>query len=132
MNIKTEELIKKAVARWDDLMKIQLGAKKEDSWSSLITVPVVGTLDWNNPKLLFVFAVSQDGGYEGSATQIGITKDGRLMYEYQSHCSCNSFEDTSNEGSPIPQDTTKTYELTMLPLDWEYKIQDNIEKMLNT
>lgn len=129
MENKTQKLIDTVVANWDEIKnKYQafdvIGAgydKKQDT--------VIGELYWNNPNLIFVLVTSNEEGYDGSQTQIGIDKGGKLRWEYQSHCSCNGYEDSHEHGTDFKPEV-KTYELESVPLDWENKIQENIEKII--
>ena len=56
---------------------------------------IVGKLWWVEPKeVLWLYATNNDEeGYEGSQTQIGIKKDGALVWAFYSHCSCNWYSD---------------------------------------
>ncbi len=113
--MKYESAIKKAVKKWDalKLLKDPLGAPH-----------------WENEKLLWVFLTQREEGYEGSQTQLGLRKDGVVVYEYQSHCSCNSYETSHEGGCPMPEDTTKSHELRDVPAEWKVIVAANIEKMI--
>lgn len=123
---ETQAAIKKILPKWE---KIQLAffQPKVNSWEDMKTP--IGNLYWANPNILFLITTSNEEGYEGSQTQIGLSKDGRLMWEYQSHCSCNGYE-TSHEHGKELEVTKKTYELNDVPLDWESQIRENIDKLL--
>lgn len=123
---ETQAAIKKILPKWE---KIQLAffQPKEKSWEDMETP--IGTLYWANPNILFLLTTHNEESYEGSQTQIGLSKDGRLMWEYQSHCSCNGYETSHDHGKEL-EVTKKTYELNDVPLDWEHQIRENIEKLL--
>jgi len=124
MKEKIEELVK----NWD-LIKSKQVLKKEDFGSGRETI--IGKLWWDNPDLIFVLITDQEEGYDGSQAQIGVSKDGKLRWEYQSHCSCNYYEDSSGLGEEfVPELSKKSYELNSIPLDWEKIITGNIEKLL--
>lgn len=131
MSEQTKKLLKRIVKNWD---KIRAGfVIKKGEYGSDFESPI-GNFDWDNPDLIWLLGVSSGGGYDGSATQIGIAKDGKVYWSYQSHCSCNDFENESGIGSvsgEFPPDTTeKHYELNDVPLDWEEKIKKNAEILL--
>lgn len=87
---------------------------------------------WDNPNLIFVLITDEEEDYEGSQAQIGIAKDGSIRWEYQSHCSCNGYEDSNDEGKEFLLELTKkSYELNSIPLDWEEQIRKNILKLLS-
>lgn len=132
LNKDTQKLIKKAVKNWEALRKDF--SKPTSSSYVADTESKIGILHWDNPNLLWVLITNNDEGYEGSQTQIGLAKDGRLMWEYQSHCSCNGYEHSSGEpNNDFCKDLEgkKSYELNGIPLDWETKIQENLKKILN-
>jgi hypothetical protein len=85
---------------------------------------------WNNPNLLWLFATQDEEDYEGSQTQIGLARDGKLKWEFQSHCSCNDYEDSSELGVDFPPTTMKSYELRTIPIDWEAEIEKNLKIIL--
>lgn len=123
---QTQDSINKLIENWD-YIKSKYIFKKEDYGSGRDTA--VGKLWWDNPKLIFVLITDNEESYEGSQAQIGITKDGKIRWEYQSHCSCNDYEDSNGEGKDLDL-TKKDYELNEIPLDWENQIQINIAKLL--
>lgn len=127
MNKETTKAIAKLVANWDKVKQKQV-LKKEDYGSERETV--IGKLWWDNPDLIFVLVTDQEEGYDSSQAQIGITRDGKIRWEYQSHCSCNSYEDSTGEQEDFLSELTKkSYELNGIPLDWEKQIVDNIKKL---
>jgi len=123
---ETKELITELVNNWDKvkstmfLRKIDYGSGKETR---------IGNLWWDNADLIFVLVTDMEEGYEGSQAQIGISKEGGIRWEYQSHCSCNDYEDSSGLGNEFDL-TKKGYELNAIPLDWEEQIRNNIKKLL--
>ncbi len=133
MKEKTQKLINRLVKKWDMARSFQNTelAKRIDIFDEYETI--LGTFPWNNEKLVMLFCEVGGGSYYGVATLIGLTREGKLVWEYQSHCSCNSFEDSSYEGTELKHEhilEKKTYELNSLPVDWEEQIQNNIEKLL--
>lgn len=127
MNKQTQNLIDEVVKNWDSIKTKQV-IKKEDYGSGFESP--IGNIYWDNPKLIFVLVTNNQEDYEGSQTQIGITKERKLRWEYQSHCSCNGYEDSSDAGAEFPPLEKKSYELDGVPLDWEEKIAENIKKIL--
>ncbi len=125
---ETATYVKKLVAKWDKVKATQV-IKKEEYGAGRETV--IGKLHWDNPDLIFVLVTDREEGYEGSQAQIGITKDGKVRWEYQSHCSCNSYEDSTGIGQEFdPKLSRKDYQLSEIPLDWDTIIKENIIKML--
>lgn len=123
-----DELIAKVIYHWDTIKAKQV-LKKEDYGSGRETV--IGKLWWDNPNLIFVLVTDKEENYEGSQAQIGISKDGKLRWEYQSHCSCNDYEDSTELGKEFkPELSKKCYELNSIPLDWEEQIKKNIKELL--
>jgi len=49
---------------------------------------------WRTTDVFWVNAYQHIESYDASAIQLGITKDGKLVYEYQSHCSCNGWSNS--------------------------------------
>jgi len=123
---ETQKLVNKVVKNWETL-KSKEKLKKEDYGSEFTSV--IGELYWDNPNCLWVLATQNEEGYDGSQTQIGLTKEGKIVWEYQSHCSCDGYYD-SHEHLPELDLSKKNYELDKIPLDWENKIQENIKKIL--
>ena len=53
-----------------------------------------GHQHWNVPSdVLWLDYTSNEEGYDGSQTQIGIKQDGTIVWGYFSHCSCYGYED---------------------------------------
>ena len=117
MNIKeeTQELIDRLVEKWDEVKS------KE----------IIGSTHWSNPNLIWVLVTDREEGYEGSQAQIGITRDGKIVWEYQSHCSCNGYEDTLGIPEEFTEEDLKSYELEGLTEEWETRVTRNIKEMLD-
>ena len=100
-----EEAIKFIVQNWDDLKLV-----KHD-------------LYWDNPSILFIAKTDNEEDYEGSQTQIGIAQNGSVRWEYQSHCSCNSYEDSAGLQTELNLESTlKSFELREIPEDWKNSV----------
>lgn len=127
---ETQSLLKKVVRKFD---KIRAGfvTKKEEYGSE--SDSLIGHIWWDNHELVWIFATDKEEGYEGSQSQVGVDCDGKLRWEYQSHCSCNSYEDTNGLPAQFTQDTLKSFDFTYTepPLDWEVKMQENMKKLLS-
>lgn len=123
------QAIKIVKKNWDALRVKQ--KPKEDGYSRSIVKTPFGESHWDNPDLVWVYLTNNEEGYEASQTQLGVTRDGRVLYEYQSHCSCDGYEDShGGDGCPMPDDTTKTYRLKEIPNEWKVVVAQNVEKML--
>lgn len=120
MNEELKSLITEVVARWSELKEVH---KPEPLW-------------WNNPNLIWVYVSDNEEDYEGSQEQVGLDKDGVLRWEFQSHCSCNYYEDT--DGLPVEfplaqsmvEVTKKSFRLNDIPEDWESIVKENLKKIL--
>lgn len=88
---------------------------------------VVGRLWWKTEKVLWLYATSNEESYEGSQTQIGILKDGTVVWGYQSHCSCNGYEDDKKFNPYDPSLSEKTYELEKVDPSLFLIIQERID-----
>ena len=135
MKEEIQRLIAKVCKNWESYKALEQKRKKyAGSDYTNVTTLASDTTDWDNPSLLWLLAYSEDGGYKGSAIQVGITKDGRIMWEYQSHCSCNYFRDSQGEGHDELcvgcDEKPKSYELNMLPKDWEKIALVNLQEIL--
>jgi len=64
-----------------------------------------------------LYSTSRTEDYEGSQTQIGIDKEGKLMWGYFSHCSCYGYEDYNGDYKEFEdnEDTFKMYEMNEVP-----------------
>lgn len=130
MKKETKELIDKLVKRWDEI-KLKEKIKSKD-WGSNFTSPI-GNLFWDNPAVIWVFVTHNPEDYEGSQTQIGITKDGKIMWEYQSHCSCDGYGNSDADSLrelTVEELSKKSWELREIPEDWEEIVSKNLEKLL--
>lgn len=132
MNISKETIvaIEKAVKCWDEIKAKHFPFEKKGEYNSGFD-SAIGHIYWNNPNVIWVLVTQNEEEYVGSQTQIGLTKEGKLVWQYQSHCSCNGYEDTNNTPEEFVKEDLKSYELNEIPLDWEYKIRDNIKTLLN-
>lgn len=73
-------------------------------------------LHWTIPKeVLWLYATNNEEDYEGSQTQIGIKKDGTVVWGFFSHCSCYGYEEYEGEFEELKEDnlihTEKYYEM---------------------
>ena len=128
-----QKLVSKVAENFDKAKALE-DAHKEYEWREATEVMTIfgDTMCWDNPNLVWVFSSVEGGGYEEYGAQLGISRKGKLMYEYQSHCSCNDFGDSSGDGQGevLPAITTKTYEVSSLPKDWEKIVMVNCVEML--
>ena len=75
-------------------------------------------LTWGIPQeVIWLYSTSRTEDYEGSQTQIGIDKEGKLMWGYFSHCSCYGYEDYNGDYKEFEdnEDTFKMYEMNEVP-----------------
>lgn len=123
---ETQKLVNKIVKNWE-VLKNKEKLKKQNYGSEFTSV--IGILYWDNPNCLWVLATQNEEDYLGSQIQLGLTKEGKIVWEYQSHCSCTDYEN-SHGHLPELDLSKKSFELDKIPLDWENKIQENIKKIL--
>lgn len=132
MNEKTQSLIDQLLKRWDDARSLQnRDAGKRDDWDKSFKT-VNGGFSWNNSSLVLLADFVEGGSYEEYGSIVGLSKDGKIMWEYQSHCSCDGFYDSTACDGELNKEILekKTFELEKIPVDWEEKIQDSIEILL--
>jgi len=131
MSSDTQKLLDKVVKKWDAARALFTAAPKPHEYSVARETPI-GTIEWDNPNVVWLLVAIDSSSYEGSGSQIGLTKDGRLVWEY--HCSCDDFEDSdhalSSDFLQDIKDTKKSFELNSVPLDWEEQIRENAKKIL--
>lgn len=126
---ETQGLISKVVKNWDSI-RSNFMVSKDDYGSGGTTK--IGEIWWDNPKLIWILVTKKEENYEGSQSQVGIAKDGKLYWEFQSHCSCDDYEDTTDLPAPFIEDTLKCFNFTYTepPLSWEKEMRENMIKLL--
>lgn len=129
LSTETKNLLSKVVRNWQSI-RDQFVEKRKNSWDDHKSI--IGTLWWDNPNLVWILVTDAEEGYEGSQSQVGVDKEGNLRWEFQSHCSCNSYRDSSDLPEQFTENTLKSFDFTFTkpPLDWENKMRENMEKML--
>lgn len=125
----TKDLLDKILSNWAKVRDYYFQASKKAEYGSEFE-SFIGQIFWDNPKIVWLYCTNNSEGYGGSQTQIGIKVDGKIVWEYQSHCSCNEYENSDGDGSDIPEDTKKTYEFDEVPTDWEAAIRENARKII--
>jgi hypothetical protein len=90
-----------------------------------ITMPNLNgqNLLWRTPDVFWVNAYEYVESYEASAIQIGISREGKLVWESQGHCSCNGWSNSKLE-------ETKTFVtfkelLDTVPRDYDHQAITN-------
>lgn len=132
MQAKTQKLIAKLTKKWEEARSLQnTGISKREKYETSFTT-VNGTFSWNNASLVLLADFVEGGGYEEYGSIVGLDREGRLMWEYQSHCSCYDFGDSTSMNGELNKDILekKQWELSQVPENWEEKIQESIEKLL--
>lgn len=126
----------KVLKKWDVYKAMEVAEKVDYHVEAKRVTTLNGQLtEWDNPELLWILSYSEDGGYDGSGMQVGLTKDGKFVWEYQSHCSCYGFSDTKghdpkNELCLGCEEKPKSHELNMLPAEWEKIVYVNLQEIL--
>lgn len=126
-------------------MKIKIPKKIIDYWSSYKNKfnkndyykgdnPVIGNLYWIVPnEVIWIYTTNREEGYDGSQTQIGIKKDGTIVWGYFSHCSCYGYEEYGGEFEELSEDnlihTEKYYEISDVPIDILKIIKNRIKEI---
>jgi hypothetical protein len=64
-----------------------------------LTIPNLNgqNLLWRTKEVFWVSAYERVESYEGSAIQIGISQDGKLVWEAQGHCSCYGWHNSERK-----------------------------------
>lgn len=135
MEEEIKNLIKKVCEKWDFYKSKEVGEKPYESSDYTAVTTLNGyTTAWDNPNILWLLVNVEGSGYEEYGNQVGLTKDGKIVWEYQSHCSCNGFGDSAGHGDGELclgcEEKPKRYELNNLPKDWEKIIKVNLEQIL--
>lgn len=128
---ETRDLLDEVVKNWDKIKEENFPFKNSEEYCSEFESSI-GKIWWNSPHLVWIFATNKEESYEGSQSQVGVTKEGKLMWQYQSHCSCNGYEDTTELGEQFTEKTLKEFDFTYTepPLDWEVKMRNNMKLLL--
>jgi hypothetical protein len=78
---------------------------------------------WRTPDVFWVNAYEYVESYEASAIQIGISREGTLVYESQGHCSCYGWHNSElKETKPF---TTFKALMDALPHDYDHEAITN-------
>lgn len=109
-----DETLKKFLDNWD---KIKSEYKPEHLW-------------WDNPNVIWLHVTDNEEDYEGSQEQYGIDKNGIYRYEYQSHCSCNNYEDSSHIPDEFTANTKKSFMLENVDTDLDKIFKDAINELV--
>lgn len=116
---QTQELLSKIVENWGT---VRAKAGK-----------IIGVW-WDNPNLIWIYSTeNEEEQYEGEQSQMGVAKDGSLRWEFQSHCSCNYYENTTELPEQFTKETLKSFSISeTIPPAWEKEICENMTKILNS
>jgi hypothetical protein len=78
---------------------------------------------WRTPDVFWVNAYEYVESYDASAIQIGISRDGKLVWESQSHCSCMGWSNSELKDAK----TFETFKqlLDAIPHDYEHEAITN-------
>jgi hypothetical protein len=120
-----ERAIKWATKNWLAVKGYQTKMTDRRGYGGSVVSLPFGEAKWENPLLVWVWMSFVDEGYGGWGTCLGLSEDGKIYWAYQSHCSCNSFED-SKEMDEVPENTEKVFELNSVPDDWKSRVASNI------
>ena len=129
------KLTKKFVSYFEKYKAIYNHPEKDCYDLSNKPIPIVGTLIWNKPiDVLWLYATGNEEDYEGSQTQIGIKKDGTVVWGYFSHCSCYGYENYEGDYKEFEdkEDTFKMYEMEGVDKAILAIIQARIKEIANT
>lgn len=133
MKEETLKLLESLKNNWRKARDIQNRDVLKRNYGSEFTT-VNGIFSWDIKNLVLLCDFVEGGGYEEYGSIVGLSEDGRLFWEYSSHCSCNEFVDSDAATSELSEgqltDTKKSFELSSLPEDWETKIAESAKKLL--
>lgn len=134
MKEEITKLVSKVCKKWDFYKSKEIKTKPYDTSDYTEVKTLNGyTTAWENPNILWLFVNIEHGHYEGSGVQVGLNKEGKFVWEFQSHCSCNFFSDSGGHGTELCvgcDDKPKSYELSYLPDDWAKIVKVNLEEIL--
>lgn len=138
MKQEIEKLIKKVCKKWDfyKSKEVIVTDNAGSDWGSSEVKTLNGyTTSWNNKNLIWLMVNVDGSGYDESGNQVGLSRDGKIVWEYQSHCSCNSFGDTSKTHGDGElclgcEEKPKSYQLSQLPEEWEKIVKVNLEEIV--
>lgn len=133
MKEETLKLLEDLKNNWRKARDIQnRDVLKRDYGSGFTTVN--GVFSWDIKNLVLLCDFVEGDSYEEYGSIVGLSEDGRLFWEYDSHCSCNEFGDSDAATSELSEsqltNTLKTFELESIPEDWENKIAESARKLL--
>lgn len=114
-----------------DKLKILVNGWDKGIVEYLTDLPIVEGLSWNKPAdVLWVYAIIDEENYEGSTNQFGITREGRLVWGYFSHCSCYGYEDYDGSYNNLTDETYKQFEFESIDESIENIIEDRLNKLV--
>lgn len=103
--------------------------RQYNTWDE-IRNEIVGRLYWVKPEnVLWLYATSNDEGYEGHQTQFGIDINGVVWWAYFSHCSCYNYEEYDGTVKEFAPEDFKCYELTEVAPDILLILAERIKKL---
>jgi hypothetical protein len=107
--------IPKSIQEYFSSYKNKFNKNEKDS-NYDYTQNVIGKLFWICPdNVLWLYSTDNKEDYEGHQTQIGITREGKVVWGFFSHCSCYGYEDYKREFEELKEEndihTEKVYEL---------------------
>ena len=123
---------KKIVEYWSSY-KHKFNPKGKYEWNP--TSEILGNvLHWTLPEeVLWLYATNNSEGYDGSQTQIGVTKEGKVVWGYFSHCSCYGYEDYKGEFKELNEDnlihTEKYYEMENIEKEVLVILKDRLKQI---
>jgi hypothetical protein len=106
---------KKIIECWSSY-KNKFNKKSKNTWESSSDI-LVNNLYWVVPEeVIWLYATNNEEDYDDcSQTQIGVTKEGKIVWGFFSHCSCYGYEDYKGDFEELKEDnlihTEKYYEM---------------------
>lgn len=133
MEKEIKDLVIEVCKKWDYYKSKEI--KRTEFGVTCVTTLTGKETAWDNPNILWLISEIENGCYDGSGCQVGLTKEGQFVWEFQSHCSCNDFQDSSGKYGDgllaIDKDLTKkSYELSRIPDDWAKLVLVDLENIL--
>lgn len=133
MKEETLKLLEALKNNWRKARDVQnRDVLKRDYETSFSTVN--GSFSWDIKNLVLLCDFVEGASYSEYGSIVGLSEDGRLFWEYNSHCSCDGFGDSDGATSELSEEqlanSKKSFELSSLPEDWEVKVAESAKRLL--
>lgn len=114
--------------------KHKFNPPKKNSWDADLRI-LGSVLYWTIPEeVIWLYSTNNsEDGYDGSQTQIGVTKEGKVVWGFFSHCSCYDYESYEGEFKELSEDnlvhTEKYYHMENVNTDVLIILKDRLKQI---